>query len=276
MKKLLLILLVFAINLQAEKKLNVMTTIYPLYEAIKIVGAENINVQKLISYSQEIHEYSPTPKDVIKIINSDIFLYLGAGLDDFLINFRNKKLAYDLSENIVEKNADSHYWLDIDSYILLVKKVANILSKSDKANKESYEKRSKEYILELKKLNQEYKNTLDECKIDTIVVDHNAYTHLANKYNFKIHSISGSSGHSRVSAKNMKQAIDYLKILKKPIIFSEALSNDSALKVISQEANAELKVLETLENVTKKQSSETYISLMRNNLGLLKHALNCK
>jgi len=74
----------------------------------------------------------------------------------------------------------------------------------------------------------------------------------------------------------MKQAIDYLKILKKPIIFSEALSNDSALKVISQEANAELKVLETLENVTKKQSSETYISLMRNNLGLLKHALNCK
>jgi len=293
MKKLFLVLFIFITALQADKKLNIATTIYPIYDAVKIVGGKNIDIKKIISSSQDIHEFSPTPKDVIKIINSDILLYMGAGLDNFLVRFRDGKLAYDLSKDLIlededehheenheehghEEHADAHYWLDIDLYIKVVDKISNILSKADKENSAFYKKSALNYIEELKDLKSSYKSTLSECKRDTIVVNHNAYAYLGEEYNFKIHSLSGSSSHSRASAKNMKQAIEYLKGVKNPTVFGEPFGNSNALKMVAAETNAEVKVLETLANITKNQQDKNYISLMKKNLTLLSEALECK
>ena len=289
--KFFLLLLALLATLQADKKLNIATTIYPIYDAVKIVGGRNVDIKRVISYSQDIHEFSPTPKDVIKIINSDIFLYMGAGLDDFLVRFRDKKLAYDLSSGLIskddsdehhheehahEEHADAHYWLDIDLYIKVVDKISNILINADKKNSTLYKNRASDYILELKKLKSSYKSSLSECKRDTIVVNHNAYAYLGQEYNFNIHSLSGKSSHSRESAKNMKQAIEYLKSVKNPTVFGEPFGNSNALKMVAAETNAKVKVLETLANITKNQKDENYISLMEKNLALLSEALECR
>ena len=292
MIKLFLVIFIFISGVQADKKLSVATTIYPIYDAVKIVGGKYIDVKKIISFSQDIHEFSPTPKDVIKIINSDIFLYMGAGLDDFLVRFRDEKLAYDLSSGLIseedsdehnhhdehahEEHADAHYWLDIDLYIKVVDKISNILIKADKTNTLLYKNRALNYIADLKKLKSSYKYSLSECKRDTIVVNHNAYAYLGQEYNFKIHSLSGKSSHSRASAKNMKQAIEYLKSVKNPTVFGEPFGNSNALKMVATESNAEVKILETLANITKNQEDENYISLMEKNLVLLMKALDCK
>jgi len=289
MIKLFLVLYIFIAGLYADKKITVATTIYPIYDAVKIVGGKNIDVKKIISSSQDIHEFSPTPKDVIKIINSDIFLYMGAGLDNFLLRFRDNKLAYDLSKGLIlededdehhdehghDEHVDAHYWLDIDLYIKVVDKISKILVKADKKNSVLYKNRASDYILELKRLKSSYESSLSECKLDTIVVNHNAYAYLGEKYNFKIHTLSGNSSHSRESAKNMKEAIEHLKSLKNPTIFGEPFGNSNALKMVASEANAEVKVLETLANITKNQEDENYISLMKKNLVLLMKALDC-
>jgi len=295
MKKLLLVIFVFITSLYADKKITVATTIYPIYDAVKIVGGKNIDVKKIISSSQDIHEFSPTPKDVIKIINSDIFLYMGAGLDDFLVRFRDSKLAYDLSKGLIvededadehheehheehgdKEHVDAHYWLDIDLYIKVVDKILNILIKADKENAAFYKKRALSYIAELRDLKSSYKSSLNECKSEIIVVNHNAYAYLGEKYNFKIHSLAGNSSHSRASAKNMKQAIEYLKTMKNPIVFGEPFGNSNAIKMVAAETKAKVKVLETLANTTKNQEDENYISLMKKNLVLLSEALECK
>jgi len=288
--KLFLVLYIFIAGLYADKRITVATTIYPIYDAVKIVGGKNIDVKKIISSSQDIHEFSPTPKDVIKIINSDIFLYMGAGLDDFLVRFRDKKLAYDLSSGLIKEedsnehhheehahkeHADAHYWLDIDLYIKVVDKISKILIKADKGNSTFYKNRASNYVLELKRLKSSYESSLNKCKRDTIVVNHNAYAYLGDEYNFKIHSLSGKSSHSRESAKNMKKAIEYLKSVKNPTVFGEPFGNSNALKMVASESNAEVKILETLANITKDQKDENYISLMRKNLGLLMKALDC-
>jgi len=293
MKKIFLILFVLLVNLQADKKLHVATTIYPVYDALKNIAGADVTIDRVIPFSQDVHEFSPTPKDVIKIVNVDIFFYSGAGLDDFLLRFRDKKLAYDLSEGLKlheadedehhhhgehedEEDVDAHYWLDIDLYIEVVKKIAAYLVNADKVNAATYNKRANAYVKELQELKKRYATTLKECKNDTVVVNHNAYGYLAQEYDFKVHSLAGASSHARGSAKNMKEAIEHLKGTKNPIIFGEPFGSNRAIETVAAESGAKVKTLETLANVTKKQENESYISLMQNNLALLKEALDCK
>lgn len=63
------------------KKLKIVTTIFPPYDFVKQVGGENVEVTMLLKPGMESHSYEPTPVDIIKIMNSDIFIYAGGESD---------------------------------------------------------------------------------------------------------------------------------------------------------------------------------------------------
>ena len=60
-----------------DGKLNVVTTIFPPYDFAKNVGGESVNVSMLLKPGMESHSYDPTPQDIIKIQECDLFIYTG-------------------------------------------------------------------------------------------------------------------------------------------------------------------------------------------------------
>lgn len=63
------------------EKLQVVTTIFPPYDFVKQVGGEQVEVSMLLKPGMESHSYEPTPADIVKIMNSDLFLYAGGESD---------------------------------------------------------------------------------------------------------------------------------------------------------------------------------------------------
>lgn len=63
------------------KKLSVVTTIFPPYDFVRQIGRDEVEVTMLLKPGMESHSYEPTPADIIKIMNSDIFLYAGGESD---------------------------------------------------------------------------------------------------------------------------------------------------------------------------------------------------
>ena len=59
------------------KKLSVVTTIFPQYDFTKQLAGNLADVTMLIGPGEEAHTYEPTPQDIIKIQNADIFIYAG-------------------------------------------------------------------------------------------------------------------------------------------------------------------------------------------------------
>ena len=59
------------------KKLSVVTTIFPQYDFTKQLAGSLADVTMLIGPGEEAHTYEPTPQDIIKIQNADIFIYAG-------------------------------------------------------------------------------------------------------------------------------------------------------------------------------------------------------
>ncbi|KLI45933.1 ABC transporter substrate-binding lipoprotein [Brachyspira hyodysenteriae] len=64
-------------NKTSNGKINVVATIFPIYDFTKNIALDNINLQMIIKPGIEIHSFNTTPADVIDIQNADVFIYIG-------------------------------------------------------------------------------------------------------------------------------------------------------------------------------------------------------
>ena len=101
------IICIFNKNIQPEyenNKLNIITSIYPIYDFTKQIAGEKANVTMLLPTGVEVHDYEPTPQDVIHVKNSDLFLFLGKELepwgDTLVSGIDDSENIKDISENI--------------------------------------------------------------------------------------------------------------------------------------------------------------------------------
>ena len=62
---------------QTTEKVQVVATIFPLYDFAREITGENAEVKMLLKPGAEVHSYEPTPQDMIAIQNCDVLLYIG-------------------------------------------------------------------------------------------------------------------------------------------------------------------------------------------------------
>lgn len=67
-----------------SRKMKVFTTIYPLYDFVKNVGREKVEVSYLVPPGTEPHEWEPSPKDLAELQKADVFIYCGAGMEGWI------------------------------------------------------------------------------------------------------------------------------------------------------------------------------------------------
>src|SRR5574341_754052 len=59
----------------AMNKLTVVTTLFPLYDFVKNVGREKVEVSLLLPPGVEPHSFEPKPDDVVRVSKADVFIY---------------------------------------------------------------------------------------------------------------------------------------------------------------------------------------------------------
>lgn len=69
-----------------EKKISVVTSIFPIYDWTREVIGENSHVQLtlLLDSGVDLHSYQPTAADIMKIASCDVFIYVGGESDEWV------------------------------------------------------------------------------------------------------------------------------------------------------------------------------------------------
>lgn len=278
-------------------KPTIAVSTFALYDIAKHVASQSVEVFMILPFGVDIHSYEPTPKDMVKITNSKLVLYNGAGLEPWIKGVDFKFKAIDVSKHVELKelkeegeeshhgdlnhqhgNMDPHYWQDIQNMIKAAELIAAELTLLFPQNSKLYSKNRDSYIDMLKKLDAEYKNRLSTCKLDTIIVNHNAFSYLAQRYGFGVEALSGLSPEAEPNAKNMIKLIKHVKEHHVGVIFFENFASDKAIKSIANEAKIKVGVLQPLGNITADEASKnlSYRDIMMNNLQKISEALECK
>ena len=277
------------------KEITIATSTFSLYDIVKNIANDSVDLFMILPSGVDAHNYEPTPKQVVKLYKSDLVIYSGAGLEPWIDAFEFQSKVIDISLHVKLKelnehnncdghhhnhtqNFDPHYWLDLQNMIMATEFITSELIILSPENKELYIKNKNIYIEKLKNLDEKYKNELAMCKLNTIVVNHNAFSYLSSKYGFKVKALSGFSPEAQPSAKNMANLIEYVKEHKISTIFFESFVSDKAIKSIANEAKVNIDVLQPLGNITADEAKQklTYEDIMKSNLEKISKALECQ
>lgn len=281
-------------NLTSNDKINITATIFPQYDFSRQISQDLANVDMLLPAGAESHTYEPTPKDILKINNSDIFIYTGgesdAWIEDILSGIDNPNLRLvclaDIcpvseEEHSHDHNAhtiDEHFWTSPKNVLLISEEIKNILSEIDSKNALQYEKNFEEYKKELDELDDEFTQIAETSKRKLLVFgDRFPFKYLTEEYGFEyISAFPGCAEETEPDIKTVKELIDRVKNENIPIVFYTDFSNHKIADTISEETGAKISMLRSCHTLTAEElkNNVTYIDLMRQNAAAIKEALN--
>ena len=157
-----------------DDKIQVIATYSIIYDIVKNVGGDRVEVHSLAPVGSNPHEYDPLPLDVQLTTDADIVFYNGLNLEGGNSWFEKLLLTaektgkeapvYRLSDGVdpmhltskgKESEEDPHAWLDVRNGIKYAENAKIGLIKVDPEHADVYEKNAKEYIEKLENLHQE-------------------------------------------------------------------------------------------------------------------------
>ena len=259
-------------------------TTFALYDITKHIAGNSITILNILPFGVDPHSFEPTPKLMVKIAKSRLIFYSGAGLEPWMANFQfhgkaiNMSRYVDLRELKHGNSIDPHYWLDFSNMqkatAIITKELVALVPK----NKKLYLENEQKYIKMLQGLDALYKKTLTSCKKDTVVISHNALGYLANRYNFKVESLTGLAPEAEPSAQDVNRIFRDIKSEGLDTIFFENFVNDKLIKSIAHDAKIKFELFEPLGTITAYEAKAglTYEDIMKRNLQKLAKALQCQ
>ena len=168
---------------------------------------------------------------------------------------------------------DLHFWLDPERLAHTAHAVAEELGKADPANAAAYEANAETLSGSLTTLDEDFKKGLATCQTRTIVVSHEAYGYLANKYDLKQAGISGLAPDTEPAPARLAEIGQVVKDEGVTTIFTETLVNPKVAETLAADLGVKTAVLDPLEGLADESSD--YEKVMRSNLEALRTALNC-
>ena len=177
-----------------------------------------------------------------------------------------------------EKEYDEHVWTSPVNAKKIVSSIKEAMIKKDAKNKNIYEKSASEYISELDKIDNEFKEIVKNAKRKEIVFgDRFPLRYFVDTYGLKYSAaFPGCSEETEASAKTIKFLVNKVKDNKIPVVFHIELSDKEIASSIAKETGAKVLEFKTAHNLSQKDFDKgvTYLDIMKDNIKVLKEALN--
>jgi len=283
----------------SDNKLSIVATIFPQYDFTRQIIGERADLTMLLTPGSETHSYDPSPQDIIKIQNCDVFIYTGGESDewvnDILTSMDTSSMniisLMDLVETVEEElkegmeeegeeeapEYDEHVWTSPQNAIRIVQSISDTLCKIDEANVDTYTSNTESYINDLKVLDIELKELTTNANRNTLVFgDRFPLRYFVEEYDLEYWAaFPGCSTETEPSASTVAFLVDKVREENIPIVFQIELSSGNIARSIAESASAEVKTFYSCHNVTRDdfEGGATYLSLMRKNVETLKEAL---
>lgn len=261
-----------------EETLSVVATFYPLAFAAEEIGGGAVEVTNLTSGGLEPHDFEPTAGDIIAMQEADVLLALG-DLDVWAqpaIDLRRQANlpTVVVEDTVVFKEHDPHIWLDPVLMKTLVLDVQEALTAAAPEQAGEFQQNAIKLLADLDLLDDDYL-ALEQCQRDDMIVAHDAFGYLADRYGFVTHAVSGISPDQEPSARDLAALAETAEELDIQTIFFESTASPALANTLAREIEAETGVLATLESLSSEEQAahEDYFTLMRQNLQAIRAEL---
>jgi zinc transport system substrate-binding protein len=267
-----------------DGSIQVVAPFYPVAAAAQRVGGSCVTVENLTPAGAEPHDLELTPDQIDSIQDAAVVFVLGEGfqpgLEDAAAQRDGTTVA--LLDQLKLEGAgasDPHVWLDPVLYSEVVDAIARSLTSAAPACREQITRNAAELRAEIDRVNDRYTDGLRDCDRRTIVTAHDAFGHLARRYQLDQVGIAGISPEEEPTAPRMADLADRVRREGITTIFTEELVSPRVAEALAREAGGvKVATLNPLEGLSESQldRGEDWASVMGENLDRLRTALGCR
>ena len=237
----------------AKEPLKVITTFTIIQDIAQNVGGDAAIVESITKPGAEIHDYQPTPRDLVKAQDAELVLWNGLNLERWFERFfRSIKdvpsvvvtdgiTPLSIYEGEYEGMPNPHAWMSPNNALVYIENIRAAFVEADPENAETYNQNAANYAEKIKALDAPLRAKLDQIPADQrwLVTSEGAFGYLANDYNLKEAYLWPINADEQGSPQQVKKLIDTIRENNIPVLFSESTISDKPAKQIAKETGAQ-------------------------------------
>ena len=273
-------------NAQADdkekKKFKVVTTFTVIQDIALNVAGDAATVESITKPGAEIHDYQPTPRDIVKTQSADLILWNGFNLERwfgrFFENIKNVPSAtvtdgitpLPIQEGPYLGNPNPHAWMSSKNALIYVENIRAALVKYDPANAQIYDKNAKDYSEKISQLDAPLRARLAKIPAEQrwLVTSEGAFSYMAKDYGLQEAYLWPINAEEQGTPQQVKKLIDLVREKHIPVVFSESTISDKPAKQVSKETGAAYGGVLYVDSLsTASGPVPTYIDLLKVTVG---------
>ncbi|WP_210140074.1 zinc ABC transporter substrate-binding protein [Staphylococcus sp. GDY8P112P] len=277
-------------NSQSHEKIKVVTTNSILYDMVKNVGGDNVDIHSIVPIGQDPHEYEVKPKDIKALTDADVVFYNGLNLETGNGWFKNAlsqaNKSYEdgsvvkVSKNVKplylngakegdESKQDPHAWLSLDNGIKYVEEISKALIKKNDKYKDDIQSNTKDYIAKLEDLKKESHDKFNDIPKEqrAMITSEGAFKYFSKQFDIKPGYIWEINTEKQGTPEQMKQAVKFVQDNNLKHLLVETSVDKKSMQSLSEETNLDIYGEVYIDSIGKKGTKgDSYFNMMQENI----------
>lgn len=268
----------------SDGKKRILTTFTIIQDIAQNVAGDAAVVESITKPGAEIHDYEPTPQDLVKAQDADLVLWNGLGLErwfeKFLQQVRDVPAAVisdgvepmSIGEGPYNGKPNPHAWMSPANAIKYVENIRAALVKLDPPNAATYTANAAAYTEKLKAVDAPVRQKLETIPAAQrwLVSCEGAFSYLALDYGLKELYLWPVNADQEGTPQQVQKVVDAIRASQIPVVFSESTISDKAMQQVAKETGAKFGGVLYVDSLTDATGpAPTYLKLLETNADTL-------
>ena len=237
---------------QGAKPFKVVTTFTVIADIAKNVAGDQAVVESITKPGAEIHDYQPTPHDIVRAQEANLVLWNGFNLERWFERFfQNVKdvpvvvvtdgiQPMGIGEGPYTGKPNPHAWMSPSNALIYVENIRKAFVQYDPANAAAYTANAAAYAAKIKALDEPLRKRLAAIPEAQrwLVSSEGAFSYLTRDYGMKEAYLWPINADEQGTPQQVRKVIDLVRKNKIPVVFSESTISDRAAKQVARETGA--------------------------------------
>ena len=233
-------------------KPKVVTTFTIIQDIAQNVAGNAATVESITRPGAEIHDYQPTPQDVVRAQGADLVLWNGMNLERWFERFVDTAKGVHsavVSDGVVPMpiregpyldKPNPHAWMSPSSALIYVENIRRALAALDPANAATYAANATAYAARVRAIEAPMRARLASIPAAQrwLVTSEGAFSYLARDFGLREAYLWPINADQQGTPQQIRRLIDTVRRNKIPVVFSESTVSDKAARQVARETGA--------------------------------------
>jgi manganese/iron transport system substrate-binding protein len=235
-----------------DERFKVVTTFTIIADMARNVAGDAATVESITRAGAEIHDYQPTPGDIVNAQGADLVLWNGMNLERWFERFFENVSdvpQVTVSEGVVPIGIgegpysgmpNPHAWMSPQNALIYVENIRDALVTHDPENAATYEANADAYADRIRALDAPLRariSSIPEAQ-RWLVTSEGAFSYLARDYGMRELYLWPINADQQGTPQQVRQVIDQVRANDIPVVFSESTVSDRPARQVAKETGA--------------------------------------